>query len=70
MGNTAMISLVMNVAPTVEMRYMFACVRTHAFMFKEKFTRPRSRSEDGLKFWMKKVAIPLNNPLLKVRSSS
>jgi len=60
--------MVMNVAPTVEMRYMFVCVRTHANIFKEKFTGPRSRSEDGFKcFWVDKGAIPLNNPLLKVR---
>jgi hypothetical protein len=49
MGNTAIIIWVMHVEPTVKMRYMFACVGTHAFMFKEKFTRSRSRSADGLK---------------------
>ena len=37
MGNTAMIIWMLHVAPTVEMRYTFACVGKHAFMFKEKF---------------------------------
>lgn len=37
-------------------------------MFEEQFTKPRSKSEDGLKCLdKKKIAMPLNNLLLKVR---
>jgi hypothetical protein len=50
MGNTAMISWVMHVAPTVEMRYTFACVRAWALIFTEIFARPRSRNKYGFKY--------------------